>query len=124
VAAVLAVREEPGRSMLDTLVEAVGDRYLLVVLDNAEHVLGAAAKLAAALADQEEALALLRATGDNYRLAITLANFGVDELAAGELRAARAHLQEATMPICAPRWAMPPSRPPTGTAARAARPTP
>ena len=32
--------------MLDTLAEAVGDRYLLVVLDNAEHVLGGAAKLA------------------------------------------------------------------------------
>jgi predicted ATPase/class 3 adenylate cyclase/DNA-binding CsgD family transcriptional regulator len=46
VAAVLGVREEPGRPMLDTLVEAVGDRYLLLVLDNAEHVLGAAAKLA------------------------------------------------------------------------------
>jgi predicted ATPase/class 3 adenylate cyclase/DNA-binding CsgD family transcriptional regulator/tetratricopeptide (TPR) repeat protein len=49
VAAVLQVREEPGRSILDTLVDAVGDRYLLVVLDNAEHVLGAAAKLADAL---------------------------------------------------------------------------
>ena len=46
VAAVLGVREEPGRPVLDTLAEAVGDRYLLVVLDNAEHVLGAAAKLA------------------------------------------------------------------------------
>jgi predicted ATPase/DNA-binding CsgD family transcriptional regulator len=49
VAAVLGVREELGRPMLDTLVEAVGDRYLLVVLDNAEHVLGAVAKLADAL---------------------------------------------------------------------------
>ena len=49
VAAVLQVREEPGRPMLDTLVDAVGDRYLLVVLDNAEHVLGAAAKLADAM---------------------------------------------------------------------------
>jgi predicted ATPase/DNA-binding CsgD family transcriptional regulator len=46
VAAVLGVREEPGRPVLDTLAEAVGDRYLLVVLDNAEHVLGAVAKLA------------------------------------------------------------------------------
>ncbi len=46
VAAVLGVREEPGQPMLDTLAEAIGDRYLLVVLDNAEHVLGAAAKLA------------------------------------------------------------------------------
>jgi predicted ATPase/class 3 adenylate cyclase/DNA-binding CsgD family transcriptional regulator len=49
VAAVLGVSEEPGRPVLDTLVEAVGHRYLLVVLDNAEHVLGAAAKLADAL---------------------------------------------------------------------------
>jgi predicted ATPase/class 3 adenylate cyclase/DNA-binding CsgD family transcriptional regulator len=49
VAAVLQVREEPGRPMLDTLLDAVGDRYLLVLLDNAEHVLGAAAKLADAV---------------------------------------------------------------------------
>src|SRR5215470_754878 len=48
-AAVLSVREEPGRPMVDTLVDAVGDRHLLVVLDNAEHVLGAAAKLANAM---------------------------------------------------------------------------
>jgi non-specific serine/threonine protein kinase len=46
VAAVLGVREEPGRPMLDTLADAIGDRRLLLVLDNAEHVLGAAAKLA------------------------------------------------------------------------------
>jgi predicted ATPase/DNA-binding CsgD family transcriptional regulator len=49
VAAVLRVREEPGRPMLDTLTDAVGDRSLLVVLDNAEHVLGAVAKLADAM---------------------------------------------------------------------------
>jgi predicted ATPase/class 3 adenylate cyclase/DNA-binding CsgD family transcriptional regulator len=49
VAAVLRVREEPGRPVLDTLADAVGDRSLLVVLDNAEHVLGAVAKLADAM---------------------------------------------------------------------------
>ena len=49
VAAVLQVREEPGRLILDTLVDAVGDRHLLVVLDNAEHVLGTVAKLADAI---------------------------------------------------------------------------
>jgi predicted ATPase/class 3 adenylate cyclase/DNA-binding CsgD family transcriptional regulator len=49
VAAVLQVREEPGRPMLDTLLGAVGDRCLLVILDNAEHVLGVAAKLADAM---------------------------------------------------------------------------
>ena len=35
--------------MLDALVDAIGDRYLLVVLDNAEHVLDASAKLADAV---------------------------------------------------------------------------
>ena len=49
VAAVLGVREELGRPVLHTLADAVGDRSLLVVLDNAEHVLGAAAKLADAV---------------------------------------------------------------------------
>jgi DNA-binding CsgD family transcriptional regulator len=53
--------------------------------------------LDAALADQHETLALCRAAGDNYRLALTLANLGVDEHAAGELQTARAHLQEASM---------------------------
>jgi DNA-binding CsgD family transcriptional regulator len=50
----------------------------------------------AAFADQHETLALSRAAGDNYRLVVTLANLGVDEHAAGELQAARAHLQEAS----------------------------
>jgi predicted ATPase/DNA-binding CsgD family transcriptional regulator/tetratricopeptide (TPR) repeat protein len=49
VAAVLQVREEPERPMLDTLAAAVGDRYVLLVLDNAEHVVGAAARLADAI---------------------------------------------------------------------------
>ncbi len=49
VAGVLGVREEPGRPVADTVAEAVGDRSLLVVLDNAEHVLGAVAKLADAV---------------------------------------------------------------------------
>jgi predicted ATPase/class 3 adenylate cyclase/DNA-binding CsgD family transcriptional regulator len=48
-AAVLQIREEPGRPVPDTLVDAVGDRQLLLVLDNAEHVLGAVAKLADAM---------------------------------------------------------------------------
>ena len=46
VADALGVRQEPGRPVLDTLVEAVGGRSLLVLLDNCEHVIGACAKLA------------------------------------------------------------------------------
>ena len=45
-AAALGVREVPERPMLDTLIEAVGDRDLLLILDNAEHVLSAVAELA------------------------------------------------------------------------------
>ena len=49
VADVLGVREEPGRPVLDALVEAVGGRRLLVLLDNCEHMIGTCAKLAEAL---------------------------------------------------------------------------
>jgi len=57
---------------------------------------GEAGDLDAAFADNQEVLALSRAAGDNYRLALTLANLGVYELAVGEVRAARTHLQEAS----------------------------
>jgi len=48
-AAALGVREAPGRPILDILIDAVGDRDLLLILDNAEHVLGAVAELADAV---------------------------------------------------------------------------
>jgi predicted ATPase/class 3 adenylate cyclase/DNA-binding CsgD family transcriptional regulator len=59
VADVLDVRQEPGRPVRDTLVEAVGGRSLLVLLDNCEHVIGACAKLADALLRGCPNLALL-----------------------------------------------------------------
>jgi len=59
VADVLGVRLEPGRPVLDTVVEAVGGRSLLVLLDNCEHVIGACAKLADALLRGCPNLALL-----------------------------------------------------------------
>jgi predicted ATPase/class 3 adenylate cyclase len=49
VASVLGVREEPGRPMLETLATELGERDLLVVLDNCEHVIDAAATLAGRL---------------------------------------------------------------------------
>jgi predicted ATPase/DNA-binding CsgD family transcriptional regulator len=49
VADVLGIRQEPGRPVADSLVEAVGGRSLLLVLDNCEHLIGACAKLADAL---------------------------------------------------------------------------
>jgi non-specific serine/threonine protein kinase len=59
VADVLGVHREPGRPVADTLVEAVGERSLLVLLDNCEHVLDACAKLADALLRGCPNLALL-----------------------------------------------------------------
>ena len=59
VANVLGVREQPGRPVTGTLVEAVGGRSLLLVLDNCEHVIDACAKLADALVRGCPNLALL-----------------------------------------------------------------
>jgi non-specific serine/threonine protein kinase len=56
---VLGIRREAGRPVLDTLVDAVGGRSLLVLLDNCEHVIGACAKLADALLRGCPNLALL-----------------------------------------------------------------
>jgi predicted ATPase/DNA-binding SARP family transcriptional activator len=46
LATVLGVPEQPGRSLAQSLVAACGDRRLLVILDNCEHVIGEAAKVA------------------------------------------------------------------------------
>jgi predicted ATPase/class 3 adenylate cyclase len=48
VANVLGIRGDPARPV-DTLVEAVGGRSMLILLDNCEHVIGTCAKLADAL---------------------------------------------------------------------------
>jgi predicted ATPase/DNA-binding CsgD family transcriptional regulator len=59
VADLLGIRQQPGRPVLGTLVEAVGGRSLLVLLDNCEHVIDACAKLADALLRNCPNLALL-----------------------------------------------------------------
>jgi predicted ATPase/DNA-binding CsgD family transcriptional regulator/tetratricopeptide (TPR) repeat protein len=45
----VGVREEPGRALVDTLVERLHDRRGLVVLDNCEHLVGACADLVSEL---------------------------------------------------------------------------
>src|SRR5947208_13226177 len=49
VAATLSVQEQPGRSMIKTLIGYLSARRLLLVLDNCEHVIGGAAGLAEVL---------------------------------------------------------------------------
>ncbi len=51
VAATLGVREQPGRSLLDTLLDALSDKEMLVILDNCEHLIDATARLAESLLD-------------------------------------------------------------------------
>jgi predicted ATPase/class 3 adenylate cyclase len=48
-ASVLGIREDADRPITETLVDAVGGRSLLVLLDNCEHLIDACAKLADAL---------------------------------------------------------------------------
>ena len=49
VAAVVGVRERPGRPLLETLIERLHTRRMLLVLDNCEHLVAACAELAKAL---------------------------------------------------------------------------
>jgi predicted ATPase/class 3 adenylate cyclase len=49
IANAVGIREEHGRQPLDTLVEALRPRHLLLVLDNCEHLIGACAQSAATL---------------------------------------------------------------------------
>ena len=49
VAVALGVREQPGMPVADGLMRVLARRQLLVVLDNCEHVIGAAAQLCAGL---------------------------------------------------------------------------
>lgn len=49
VASSLRVREQPGRALADTLVDHLRKKHLLLVLDNCEHVVDAAARLVDAL---------------------------------------------------------------------------
>ena len=49
VARALGLPDEPGRSTMDTVIRFVGDRRMLVVLDNCEHLLDACTALVVAL---------------------------------------------------------------------------
>jgi predicted ATPase len=68
LARVLGVRAEPGRSMLEALVAAIGARRLLVVLDNCEHVLDAAAQLVDALVRAVPGVAVLATSREPLRI--------------------------------------------------------
>jgi predicted ATPase len=49
VAVALGLRAQPGKSMTESLATILGDRHLLLLFDNCEHLVGAAAELCEAL---------------------------------------------------------------------------
>ncbi len=59
VATELGIRERPGRDVLDTLVDELRQKRLLIILDNCEHLVGACAHLAERLLQHCPALAVL-----------------------------------------------------------------
>ncbi len=59
VAATIGVRENPGQDMTETIAEFAGDRSMLIVLDNCEHLAASAAELAHRLLGACPALSIL-----------------------------------------------------------------
>jgi predicted ATPase/DNA-binding SARP family transcriptional activator/tetratricopeptide (TPR) repeat protein len=59
LALALAVREEPGTSLLDSVVARLRDTETLLIVDNCEHVLDAAAEMIAALLERCRGLRIL-----------------------------------------------------------------
>jgi predicted ATPase/DNA-binding SARP family transcriptional activator len=70
VAAALGVRDEPGRPIADTLVNALGGGDGLLVLDNCEHVVAGAAELAGVLLDRCPLLRILATSRIALRLPV------------------------------------------------------
>ena len=59
LAATLGVKEQPGHSLLETFLDTSRDKDMLLILDNCEHLVDAAARLADALLDTCPRLRLL-----------------------------------------------------------------
>lgn len=69
VADVLHVGEQPGRSLLEHVSDAIGSRELLLILDNCEHLIDPCASLAAQLLRACPALRLLVTSRESLRIA-------------------------------------------------------
>ena len=59
VAGVLSVRDQPGRPLLDALVDALRSKRMLLILDNCEHLAGACVEISEALLDSSPGLQML-----------------------------------------------------------------
>ena len=69
VAKVLKVTEHPGQQLLESLVDALADRELLLVLDNCEHLIEPVAELAAGLLARCPSVIVLASSREPLRVA-------------------------------------------------------
>ena len=94
VASALGVREEPGRSLIETLGDSLRGKELLLVLDNCEHLVLACARLAETLLRLCPKLRILASSREALRITGEVA-FRVPSLAtpdpaqAGQMQAAQ-----------------------------------
>ena len=68
MATAIGLEEEPGRAALDTLVDATASRRALILLDNCEHVIEAAAALADSLLGASATLTVLATSREPLRI--------------------------------------------------------
>jgi non-specific serine/threonine protein kinase len=68
VAEAVGLPERPGRPALETLVEGLADRALLVVMDNCEHVVDAAATVVAGLVERCPGVSVLATSREPLRI--------------------------------------------------------
>lgn len=68
VAKTLQIAEQPDRTSLETLLDALGDRHLLLVLDNCEHLLNACARFVETLL-AETGVSILATSRESLRVA-------------------------------------------------------
>ena len=109
VARALGVGEEAGRKVIDTLLDFVGTKALLVLLDNCEHVVGAAGHLAERLLQRNPSLAILASSREALglegevvfqvpSLGLTDADSELEDVAASEAVRLFADRAKAVMP--------------------------
>lgn len=87
VAAALHVREQPGRPVLDALIDYLRSRTLLLILDNCEHLIGACAQLAETLLRTSPNLKILASSREALGISGEV-TFDVPSLSIADLRQA------------------------------------
>jgi predicted ATPase/DNA-binding XRE family transcriptional regulator len=68
IARLLSVREQPNAPLIDTLLAALGEKKLLLVLDNCEHVLSECARVAEAMLRACSNIAIIATTREALRI--------------------------------------------------------